>query len=362
MAKLKKRYTREQKVHLKRLNLKLNEMPFYIGEFVRESLSNGGSPSTYLGYLHNYETFFNWVRAEGLLECAQIKDIPYSFLETIPKQDIVNFKEYLMTIREWSDSAINRMLSSLKALFRYLTTETENDDGECYFYRNVMAKIPLILDKEDASIRAGEISKEILKPGDDLNLIDFVENEYMGKIKGTAKERYYKRDRERDIAIFALFLASGLRVSELANLEQGSIDFKDRYLSILRKGSKKSTIVFEKFALPYLESYRAIRNERYRGSENDNEAFFLTLYDQKGSQISVRALQTIVKKYTAMFDKKISPHKLRHTFATNLIRNGLSMPQVMFQLGHNSMNTTKLYTNPALEETKAALDEFDRNK
>jgi site-specific recombinase XerD len=363
------RLTREKTKHRDRLNSYLLKMPNYIEEFVNKKKNH--SPSTLLVYMHDFDHFFSWCINEGLVkDCEKIKDIPLSFLETLAAAEVEIYVTYLSNEYPISEDdkglsarTINRKISALKSLFKYLTTQTEDKNGECYFYRNVMAKIDLIKDKQDISNIRNEISKKILHNEEDMEFLSFIDIEYGDSIKSTHSYHFYQRDKERDLAIIALFLSSGIRVSELANIKEEDIEYDKRYLSIIRKGDKKSTIVFQAFALPYLLSYKDVRSLRYKGVDKQSY-LFVTMYQGRCQPMSVRAIQNMVAKYSTAFkedkNKKLSPHKLRHTFATKRVKEGIPIDMLQTQLGHEMMNTTSKYTNSKLEDLKEAMDKTTR--
>jgi site-specific recombinase XerD len=347
--------TREKQVHLTRLLELIKDMPFYIEEFVDEKLISK-SPSTLLAYVRDYQHFFQWAKAEGLIEYEKMQDIPLSFLENLRKKEVENYIRFLNARTKNNVKAINRKISALKSLFRYLTTQTEDENGECYFYRNVMSKIELLDDKQTEKNIAGSMADKILHNDEDIRLLHFIEHEYGNIVQGTKKERYFKRDRERDLAIIALFLSSGVRVSEAASLKISDIDLENRFLKVIRKGAKKDTITFKELAHPYLQNYKEIRKARYNAGD-DEETFFLTLHKGKAHPMSVRAIQNLIEKYTkAYMDKEISPHKLRHTFATKLAENGVPLHIIQHQLGHSNPKTTSIYMNSTLKEMKKYID------
>ncbi|PEN60954.1 site-specific integrase, partial [Bacillus toyonensis] len=105
-------------------------------------------------YVYDFRVFFNWLLSEQIIELKPIKDISFSDLENLKKKDVENFMRFLKLQQNMQNSSVNRKISALKSLFKYLTSLSENDDGECYFYRNVMAKIEIHKDKETLNARA----------------------------------------------------------------------------------------------------------------------------------------------------------------------------------------------------------------
>ncbi|WP_214482960.1 tyrosine recombinase XerS [Bacillus sp. SM2101] len=357
MAK-RERLTRQQRLHKNNVEEKLKSFPRYIEEYKDDMFSGNVSPSTLLGYLHDFEKFFLWLIVEGISDAKNIKDIPLSTLEKLKLSEANGFFTHLKDL-ELQDETINRKKSSLKSLFKFLTERTEDDEGECYFYRNVMAKVKMTKKTETLDARAKRISEKILHGEEIIDFINFVADEYATTIAGQKQKTvYYKRDRERDVAIIALLLASGLRVSELANLSVPSVNLKMRKLSVLRKGSKESTVPFRKFAVPFLEDYKQIRETRYKAPESE-KYFFLTIYQGAAQPLSVRAIQQLIMKYTEAYrDEKLSPHKMRHTFATEYAQKN-SVYDLMRQLGHSSTETSTLYINSTDEQAIRAIDSLD---
>jgi site-specific recombinase XerD len=147
----------------------------------------------------------------------------------------------------------------------------------------------------------------------------------------------------------------------LANLSLSSVNMKKRKLSVLRKGSKESTVFFRKFAIPYLEEYKQVRKARYKAPDSE-KYFFLTIYKGAAQPLSVRSIQQIIMKYTEAYrDEKLSPHKMRHSFATEYAKRN-SVYDLMRQLGHTSTNTSSLYINTTEEQAQKAIDNLDLNQ
>ncbi|WP_082409548.1 tyrosine recombinase XerS [Salimicrobium jeotgali] len=353
------RLTRQQRQHKEKVEEKLTSLPPFIDEYKDDMYTGNTSPSTLLGYIHDFETFFRWLMREGIVDVEHIKDVSLSALEHLRLVETNAFFTHLSMERELQEESINRKKSSLKSLYKFLTTRTEDEDGECYFYRNVMAKVKMAKTSETLSSRAERISNKILTGEDIEAFVTFVGEGYEEIVQGQ-KQRlaYYKRDKERDQAIIALLLASGLRVSELANLRLSSINLKRRKLSVLRKGNKESIVFFRSFAVPYLQAYLEVREEKYK--VQDKEPYlFLSVYRGTANPMSVRAIQHTVMKYTKAYrDEQLSPHKMRHSFATEFAKRN-TMYDLMRQLGHTSTDTSTLYVNAQEQEAQNSIDRMD---
>lgn len=154
----------------------------------------------------------------------------------------------------------------------------------------------------------------------------------------------------RDRAIIELFISSGLRVSELVNLNRNQMDFRSREFSVRGKGQKDRPIFFSREAAYYIKRYLNRRKD-------EGIALFIRHSGTKGSsaRLSVRSMQRIVSKYAAAagINKQVTCHTLRHSFATGLLMNGADLRSVQVMLGHTNISTTEIYThvtNPHLRK------------
>lgn len=125
-------------------------MPWYVLEYYQSKLTVPYSFTTLYEYLKEYDRFFHWILDSGMADVSQIAEIPLSVLENMAKKDMEAFILYLRerpllnantTQNGVSQTTINRTLSALSSLYKYLTEEVENENGEPYFYRNVMKKV-----------------------------------------------------------------------------------------------------------------------------------------------------------------------------------------------------------------------------
>ncbi len=365
--------TRQHQVHEQKLEQLVKSMPFYIVEYVDNKLDTR-SPSTLLNYVLDYKLFLEWLIAEGIAEQEHIKDIPLSVLEKLKLIEAQSFIKFLerrnisINKRETKKAekvSVNRKTSALRSLFKYLTTQTENEDGEPYFYRNVMLKIEVNKVKETLGSRASRISTKIFHNDEDARFLEFVKHDYEKEIPDNSRKIiYFKRDKERDFAILSLFLGSGIRVNELSNLRLRDLDFEEKQIHVLRKGGKKDVVAVSPPSMQDIKEYLAVRTERYRGSKDDTAYVFLTRVNDGATPLSNRAIEALVKKYTKAFksNKSMSPHKLRHTYGTNLMEQSGDIHLLMTQLGHTSTTTAALYTNPEQEKAKKAAKQLGERR
>ena len=167
----------------------------------------------------------------------------------------------------------------------------------------------------------------------------------------------FNKNKERDLAIIALLLASGVRLSEAVNLDLRDLNLKMMVIDVTRKGGKRDSVNVAAFAKPYLEQYLTIRDKRYKTEKTDT-ALFLTLYRGVPNRIDASSVEKMVAKYSEDFKVRVTPHKLRHTLATRLYDATKSQVLVSHQLGHASTQVTDLYTHIAVSYTH--LDVYKR--
>lgn len=156
----------------------------------------------------------------------------------------------------------------------------------------------------------------------------------------------------RDRAVLYLLYGTGMRVSELSDLNIENLDLKNRLIRIIEgKGGKDRIIPLPDLIVPILEEYLAARR-------NDKDSSALIL-NRSGQRLTSRSIQRLVKKYkeqTDLQDKTVTPHTLRHAFATHLLANSVDIRVIQELLGHASLSTTQLYTHVSLEHLRKSYD------
>jgi site-specific recombinase XerD len=153
----------------------------------------------------------------------------------------------------------------------------------------------------------------------------------------------------RDYAILQVFLQTGVRVSELCALTRGDVDLEGRLLRAVGKGQKARTIELEKRGIQAIRNYLAVRPEGL------HDELFL---NYQGQPLSERGVRKMLAKYLAAagITKKISPHSLRHTFATHKAERGVSPYVLREWLGHARLDTTQIYVHLARQNTKKVME------
>lgn len=151
----------------------------------------------------------------------------------------------------------------------------------------------------------------------------------------------------RDKAIIELMYASGLRAAELVSINLTSLDFSEKLVQVIGKGNKERIVFFGESAREALAEY--ISSERV--STTTEKALFT---NRQGQRLSTRSLQKIIKKWAVSsgLPSTVSPHTLRHSFATHMLDGGADLKSVQQLLGHSSLATTQIYTHLSVERLK----------
>lgn len=159
----------------------------------------------------------------------------------------------------------------------------------------------------------------------------------------------------RDRAILELLYASGLRVSELAGLDLRSLNFGDRMVLVRGKGRKERIVPFGRKAGTALEEYLPVRERILADNKTRGEAMFL---NARGRRLTTRSVDRLVKKYVRLYglNVHVSPHGLRHAFASHLLAEGADLRAIQEMLGHVSLSTTQKYTQVSIQQLIEVYD------
>lgn len=356
--------TESQQQHYKKLQALLKELPWYVEEYIdhkRRKLS----AASLLNYCHDFKIFFNWIMSEQLYD-GNLKDIPLELLETLTVQQVEGFLYVLQYELHNKEITVNRKLSALKSLFNYLQNIAETRDLTPYIQRNVMAKIEFNEIKDSMETIANKIEGKILLGDEYEKFRRFIAHDY-GELNRENKKlfNFYQLNQERDTAIVSLILGSGLRLSEVVNLDLDDIDFSKYTARVIRKGNKEQYVFFSKIAMDDLQEYLKIREKRYKVDKNNKALFVAAAMGPKGKsrRLTARSIEKLIEKYATAFGKpSLSVHKLRHSFATRYHSEINDVPKLRRQLGHSSIQTTMIYTHIRNDDLKSAVDRMDMPK
>jgi len=235
-------------------------------------------------------------------------------------RDIVNkYMQYLFD-KKVSKATISRRLSSLRSFYNYLY-------NNCLVEKNYFVNIK--------------------NPKKEKGIPRFVKDIDIDKMFDVPDIR--NSFGQRNLLIIRMLYATGVRVSELVNIKISDIDIEERTIRVLGKGSKERIVVFGNNTKDILNLY--LNNGRYKLSKRENDYLFL---NKDGQKISDRYVRKVIDDiiFKASIAMHVSPHMLRHTFATNMLNNGADLVSVKDLLGHESLNTTSIYTHVSDDKIK----------
>jgi len=247
------------------------------------------------------------------------------------KNDSINYlnidyneaKKYLLYLYEKEKekaTTVSRKISSLRSFYRFLANNRITDNSSFD-----LLKLPK---KEKKLPRYFEYNEL-------LDLFDVPDiNTPLG---------------ERNRLILELLYATGIRVGELVNIKISDIDLGDRTIYILGKGNKERIVYFNEVTLKYLKKY--LSNGRVKLNKSNSPYLFL---NNRGNQITTRGIQDVLDKIIkkTSLSKNISPHMIRHSFATHLLNEGCDLLSVQQLLGHDSLSATSIYTHVTTDRMK----------
>lgn len=283
------------------------------------------SEHTLRNYASDLEQFYNYIAPPDAHNAGARREVDVKQIDHI-------------TIREWLSSlhtaqkkktSVARKLAALRTFFQFLVREgvVELNPAKLVATPRLEKKLPNHLSVEDA--------------------IRFIETPDIETELG-------KRDR----AILEFLYATGVRVSELTKLNLKDIDFKEKLVRVTGKRRKQRILPFGDPALHAIINYLSVRNHFLQNAspeERDEQALFL---NYQGTRITTRSVGRMVDKYIQICAgiHNISPHSLRHSFATHLLDSGADLRDIQELLGHARLSTTQIYTHVSMEKLIEVYD------
>jgi len=267
------------------------------------------SSNTLRAYTKDLNDFINFIEKESIKSLVDIK-----------KQHIHQFL-YFLSLKKNSERTVARKLAAIKSLFNFLIRKN--------FLKN-------------------NIVKSIASPKIDKKLPVFLTQDKMSLLLDLPNPSNFKES--RDILILELFYSTGVRISELIKIKLEDINYDNNSINILGKGNKRRLVIIGNYAKKRLLDFLNYNNQ--------NVGFlFKNERKSKTGYISERFVFNIVKKHVQKVtnNQKISPHSLRHTFATHLLNNGADLMSLKELLGHSDLSSTQIYTHVNIEQMKKAF-------
>ncbi|MCD8222587.1 MAG: tyrosine-type recombinase/integrase [Clostridiales bacterium] len=324
--------------NIKKLRELMRELPPFCTDFFR-GIEPRTSSRTRIAYAYDLKVFFDFlIRENPVFSTFDRRDIRLNHIDELTISDLEEYMEYLKyRFNEHDQEVTNkergimRKVSSLKSFYNYFyrTEKIRNNPA-------ALIRMPKLHEKEIIRLDVDEVAL----------LLDEVE---LGDKLTDKQKTFHNKTKVRDLALLTLLLGTGIRVSECVGLDLDDIDFKNGGIHIHRKGGKEVTVYFGMEVEDALQDYldERLGIDALPGSEN---ALFLSIQKKR---ITARSVENLVKKYARIVTplKKITPHKLRSTYGTNLYRETGDIYLVADVLGHSDVNTTKKHY-AALEDER----------
>lgn len=261
-----------------------------------------------------YLAYYVWIRRHADISKMEFywKDLENARLDTeveVQPAMVTDFFTFLSSLKTYKPKTIHRMISSLSSFYRYLLTQ-----GVLVSNPMVSIERPRIKDQELRYLKHSQV----------IRLINTIED-------------------TRDRLIFRTIYSTGMRVSEIAGLNVEDIDFEDHTIRVRGKGGKIRVVFIDNDTLSEIDAFI--------GNRIEGPLFI----GQQGAHISARTIQLLFRKYAP---GGITPHKLRHSYASELYRRSKNLRVVQENLGHSSIKTTEIYLHTDLEERKQVYQQF----
>jgi integrase/recombinase XerC len=282
--------------------------------------------------LRNYKTDLagTYKRGEGkgFFQFLKLKKI-----DDFTQVDRQTVRDYLSWLVEQGvdKSSMSRKLSALRSFYRFLLRE------------GILEKSP---NPNSASGRKGE--RSALSPKLDKRLPVFLTELEINRLLDAPD--LVKPEGKRDRAMLELFYASGLRVSELWQLDLGNLNLESREIRVIGKGSKERVVLIGLPAATAISDYINQARPRWLTGKTQNALFL----NRQGKRLSMRGIQKILKLYALAtgLEKNVHPHVLRHSFATHMLDGGADLRVVQELLGHADLSSTQIYTHVTKQQAR----------
>lgn len=286
--------------------------------------------------LRDYIDYIDYIKYERKLSLETVKNYKYDlekFLLFLKEKGIFDInlvttkdiEEYLATLKNFSPKTVSRNITSINNFMLFLLKEKKIDFNPCEFIDRpkLNKNLPTVLSIE-------EVDK----------LLDI-----------PLKTKYDYRNK----AMLEILYGSGVRISELINLTTRDVDFENAVIRCLGKGSKERIVPINDYIIHYLKLYLDKRNLFLIKGQNDY--LFLNNHGkQMTRQGFLKNLQKILKEKN--ITKHVTPHTLRHSFATHILSGGADLRSIQLLLGHSDISTTKIYTHISHEKVRDDYKQF----
>ena len=291
----------------------IENLMFFVDKYLYyEEVILGKSSNTIRSYRRDILQFMEYI--DEYEEIRTFEDVEMltirSFIAYLNSDERLKKKKNAKVV---SKRSINRKISALRTFFKYLQEKKVIQTNKVMYVNmpKFQKELPNVLSKDDLNKMRSVINTE--------------------KITGI-----------RDRLIIELLYSSGIRASELINLNEYVIDFNEREMRIVGKGNKERITFFSRNAKKWLEKYIEEKKKEYKNYSKE-----ILITNSKGKKLTTRSLRRLISNHAteAGLQKEVTPHVFRHSFATELLNNGVDIRYLQELLGHSSISTTQVYTH-----------------
>lgn len=325
----------------------LTELPPFAKEFF-SGIAETTSTKTRISYAYDIRVFFEFLMENNPVykKYSSMRDFTLEDLDHVTSQDLTEYMEYLKLyhvdhlengtkpVRN-GERGLKRKMSSLRSFY-------------AFYYKHemirtnptVLVDMPKIHEKTIVRLDAGEVAA----------MLDYIEN--CGQTLKGQQAVYYRKTKERDLALVTLLLGTGIRVSECVGLDIEDVDFRNDRIKVTRKGGNEAYVYFGDEVEQAMKRYLAVREGIQPVAGHEHALFYST----QRRRMSVRSVENLVEKYAAAVTttKHITPHKLRSTYGTALYRATGDIYLVADVLGHKNVDTTRKHYAAMDDDRKRA--------
>lgn len=289
----------------------------------------------YEQYLSSERNYSSYTVKNYITDICEFRDfLKEETMGTLLSTTTMQARNYVSRLfnKDYKKKTIARKLSSLKTFYRFLVREE------------------IVKENPFEMIESPKIEK---------NLPKFLYVEEIEKIFDSIDTS--NAIGKRNMAIMEILYGSGLRVSELCNLKESNIDYSNELIKVYGKGSKERYVPMNKRTVEALNKYLYIGRPELI-LKNESEAPDVIFVNKNGGPLTPRGVEVIVDKIMldASETHHISPHTLRHTFATHLLNGGADLRSVQEMLGHSNLSTTQIYTHVSTEQLRKGMENHPR--
>lgn len=334
-------YVQRNNKNLETIERLLNEeLPSFCSDYFM-AIDSQTSPLTRLNYAHDLKIFFYYLQERKFRGSKKIKEMTLEDMESVTSTDVEYFLSFLShynysgKLHTCNERAKARKLSSVRAMFKY------------FFNKGYISV------DNSSKVATPKLHEKPIIRLDTNEMFDIIKTAENGTGLTPHQMAYHEKNKERDSAILMLFLGTGIRISELVGLNNEDLNFKDNSFVVTRKGGNKAVLYFDDDVAASLQRYIEYK-EKNAEKITETTALFVS---NNVNRISVRAVENLVQKYAKIVSplKKISPHKLRSTYGTQLYRETGDIYIVADVLGHKDVNTTRKHYAAISDDNRRAV-------